>query len=108
MMKTCSQLHNTKFHKIIETSSCKTNLGRTADTRINPLECPKIDTLTDSGIYIRPPPRASQMMIVLGITLHTAARNPGVRVNMDIHLCEGRLGRRTVQGKDQGIEPSRV
>jgi hypothetical protein len=48
------------------------------------------------------------MIIVLGITLHTAAANPSVSVNMDIHLCEGRLGRRTVQGKDQGIEPSRV
>lgn len=71
----CAHSYIKRGSRTIETFSHRTNLKRTAEMRVN-LEFLKIRTLTTSGIYSRPPPSASQIITVLGITLHTAAAKP--------------------------------
>jgi hypothetical protein len=43
-----------------------------------------IDILTASGMYNNPPSNAGQLTIALSIKLHTATRNPGVSINVNI------------------------
>jgi hypothetical protein len=44
-----------------------------------------IGKLTDSGMYNRPPPCASQLTMTLSVKLHTEGTNSGVDLNMHIY-----------------------